>query len=185
MVTLLTIYNDKKNIIVPILGSITLILVVSFSSNLTLNTDRFSALESLVTGSQGDTSAVNKDRRDESWALYYDLIFEKPFFGYGYSEFQRQKPRFPNVHNTYLMVIGEAGIIPFVLLIGTYVYLLLNSFKHFKKYPWYFYITVVLVLTMMAGHGYFYNFITVFMSIFVFVKIEGLRKEKINYSTVQ
>ncbi len=178
LISLLTIYHNKKNIIIPILGGVILILVISFSSSLTLNTSRFSALETLVTGKPGDTSAVNKDRRDESWALYYDLIFEKPFFGYGYTEFQRQKPGYPGVHNTYLMIIGEAGIIPLLLLLSIYLNLIFRSFQNFNDYPWIFYTIIVLAISMMAGHGYFYNFITVFMSIFVYVKLERLQEIK-------
>ena len=174
IINFISIINNRKNIVAPALGALALIMIFTFSDKLTLNTERFGALQAALGQKKGSVQVVGHDTRNDVWAYYYDLIYEKPFIGHGYLKFQKKGIGLPGVHNSFLMVIGEAGIVPFLLLIGIYAYLLIKSYRYFRSHPWYFYITIVLILTMMGGHGYFYNFITVFMSMFVYVRLEKL-----------
>lgn len=172
--SLIAILNDKKNIVVPAIGALVLVLVFTFSSNLTLNTERFTALQSFFGEEPSKTEIINEDSRTETWSFYYDMIFDRPFLGHGFMKFQRKYNGLPGVHNSYLMVIGEAGILPFLLMLGIYGYLLIKSFSFFKIHPEYFYLSCVLVLTLMANHGYFTNFYNVLLSMYVFVKLRAL-----------
>ena len=100
------------------------------------------------------------------------MIFDKPFFGHGFTMFQRKTNGMPGVHNTYLMVLGEAGIVPFLLFIYVYTKLLVKSWDKFKEKPYLFNITLILVIYMMTGHTYFQNFYMVLLSMFVFESLK-------------
>ena len=178
MLSILSIYNNKRNLVVPVIGVMLLTAVIVFSSRLTLNTERFSSIESIFTKEKTNTSALNKDSRDETWAVYYDLIFDKPFIGHGYQEFKIKRPGFPGVHNSFLLVIGEAGIVPFLLFLGIYLHLLTKSYSFIKSHPWYFYIVIAQVLALMGGHGYFTNFTGVIISMYVYIKLNELSSKQ-------
>ena len=42
------------------------------------------------------------------------------------------------------MMLGESGILPFLILIIIYIALFIRSLKHFKTHPEYAYITIIL-----------------------------------------
>jgi O-antigen ligase len=178
IINLISIYNNKKNAIAPVIGVLALVFVFAFSGRLTLNKERFEALKSVVGQGRGNTQVIGEDSRSATWANYYDLIYAKPFVGHGFRKFQMKGGGLPGVHNSYLMVIGEAGIIPFLLFIGIYAYLLRKSYMYFKSHPWYFYIICATILGMMGGHGYFSNFPTVFISMYVFIKLKDLSSQQ-------
>jgi len=178
LISIFAIVNDKKNLVIPAIGAFVLLLVFTFSSKLALNTDRFNALQSIFTEEQTKTEVINRDSRTETWSLYYDMIFDRPFLGHGFMKFQRRTNNYPGVHNSYLMVIGEAGILPFLVMLGIYGHLLVTSFSFFKSHPEYFYLTCVLVLALMGNHGYFNNFYNVLLGMFVFVKLKELSVQR-------
>jgi O-antigen ligase len=174
LITIIAIYRNKRNIVAPMIGAVTLILIFTFSGNLTLESRRFGALQSMLGQGNESTEVIGEDRRDQTWAHYYDLIFDKPFVGHGFLNFQKKGIGLPGVHNSFLMVIGEAGIIPFIIMLMIYIQMLLRSYFFFDSHPWYLYITITLILSMMAGHGYFKNFITVFLSLYVYIRLFDL-----------
>ncbi len=171
LINFFAILQNKKNILLPLVGLSVLILVFTFSDNLTLNTKRFSALKSVFGDEQVHTKTIKEDSRDKTWALYFDMIMDKPLLGNGYLKLSTKYRGLPGVHNSFLMIWGEAGIIPFILMLGIYSYLLAKSFAIFKTRPELFYISLVLFLALMTGHGYFSNFHTVFLSMFVFFEL--------------
>lgn len=177
---MISIYNNKKNLVAPIIGGLAIILVLAFSSRLTLNTQRFGALQNVLGQGQGraGVSQVGGDTRTDVWALYYNMIYDKPFLGHGYRKFQQKWVGLPGVHNTYLMIIGEAGIVPFLLIVGIYLYLLIKSYTYFKTHPWYFYIISVSALSMMGGHGYFSNLSGVIMAMYIYIKLRDLSSKQ-------
>lgn len=174
LLTIISIYNNKKNIIAPIIGALLLIMIFTFSGKLTLSADRFEALQGVFGQGKGNTQVIGQDTRNDTWATYYDMIFDKPFVGHGFKKFQTKGVGLPGVHNSYLMIIGEAGIIPFLLVIGIYMYLLIKSYLFIKSHPWYFYMILTTVLSMMGSHGYFYNFVYIFLSMYVYIKLKDL-----------
>jgi O-antigen ligase len=158
VISTFAIINNKKNLLIPVIGILVLVFIFAVSDKLTLNTERFDALESIFSSSKTNTKVIKEDSRIDTWAIYYDSIFDRPFLGNGFESFQRKQPGLPGVHNSYLMVIGEAGILPFIILIGIYFFLLKRTIKYFKSYPEYFFLTCVLILSLLANHGYFNNF---------------------------
>jgi len=177
MINLVAIYRNKKNIYAPAIGAIALILVFAFSGRLALSTDRFSALTSIFSEGPVETSTITRDSRTETWATYADVIMDNPIFGNGYNKLRSKKYGI-GVHNSYLMVLGEAGILPFLIIVGIYVYLLIKTLIYFNEYSEYFYLTAVIALSLTTGHGYFDIFFNIFITMFVYVKIRELDKEK-------
>lgn len=170
LLNIISIYNNKKNMLAPALGSLVLLLVFAISSKLTLNADRFKALQSIFGEEKIQTNTIQEDSRTDTWALYTDLILDRPFLGNGYESFKIKLNGLPGVHNSFLLVIGEAGILPFLVIIGIYLYLLYKGILNFKLYPEYLYITVVLIMSLMVGHGYFDNYYNVILSMYLYIQ---------------
>lgn len=171
---LIAIYRSRKNMTAPIVGIIAFVLLFTFADELTLDKDRFSAFENLVEQKDRKTSVqtLEEGSRDETWAKYYDLIYENPWVGHGFMSFQRMVNRLPGVHNTYLMLIGESGIIPFLLIIGIYLTLFIKSLKLLKTKSEYINLTIALILFLLTSHTYFVNFYLLVISIYVYINIE-------------
>lgn len=174
LINMVAIYHNRKNVIAPAIGALVLVLLFAVSSFLTLNTARFSALKSIFSNEQIQSKTIQEDSRTGTWALYTDIIFDKPFWGNGYEYMQKKHSGLPGVHNTFLMVLGEAGIIPFLLIIGIYSYLLFKSYSLFRTYPEFFYLSCVLTISLMVGHTYFSNYYNVLVSMYVLIQIKKL-----------
>lgn len=171
LLNIFAIYRDRKNLTTPLFGFVALILIFTFSSKLTLNTSRFEALESIFSDGPTKTEALEEDSRTATWAIYYDRIAERPILGHGFMEFQKKYNGHPGVHNSYLMIIGESGFIPFLILVFLYLYILLRALKNFKSHPEYFFLIVVLMLAMSTGHQYFFNYYNVLLAMFLYIKL--------------
>lgn len=176
MVNFIAIFIDKKNIITLISGTIALILILSLSS-IKLNTDRFNALKSIFSDDV-DTTTITKETRDETWAKYVDGILTNPLFGQGYKKLHgKPKGTYNNddvgVHNSFLMIIGEAGILPFILVIVLYLSMLIRSFKIFHEEPLYIIVSILLFSYLMVSHNYFDNFLLLFMTVWLYDKLKS------------
>jgi len=174
LITLIAIYNNRKNLLVPVIGALILILVFVFSGRLTLNTERFDAITSIFESKGANSDALTEDSRTETWAIYSDMIMDKPILGHGYLKLSN-KQYGPGVHNSYLMILGESGFIPFLLFLGIYTYIVSKSIRLTKTNPEYLYISIVIVLALLASHTYFTEFFKVFISMFLFVEIRKLQ----------
>ena len=178
-INFLAIIKDRKNLLVPIIGIIALTVMVTFTDSKIFAADRFEALTAFFGEGEVKSKTVKNDSRNETWALYYDKIYEKPFFGHGYKSFQKVTSRSPGAHNTYLMIIGESGIIPFLLFIGTFIYLLRYCLRYFKEEPYLLYTVLVVLLNLMASHTFFSNYQSITLSIFIFLKIRTLKANEV------
>jgi len=177
LINILSSINNRKNAVTFGIGGLILILVFAFSGRLSLNTQRFSALQSIFSSDQVHNRTITSGGRGETWSYYYDMIMENPIVGNGYRKLQSQKYGGRGVHNSYLMVIGEAGIIPFLVMISIYGFMLIFSFQWVKSNPEYFYLSVVLVLAAAVSHGYFVIFLNVFLSMFIWLELKRLRSD--------
>ncbi|MDT7830199.1 O-antigen ligase family protein [Pricia sp. S334] len=176
LINILAIAKSKKNLLVPAIGAVVLIGVFTFTDSKMFETDRFDALESFFDEGPVETKTLQRDSRTATWALYYDMIMDKPIFGHGFMKLQKKTSDLPGIHNTYLLVIGEAGIIPLLLLIGLYGYLIYNSYKQFKTRPELFYIMVVVSLSMLVSHNYFFVYNNILLSVYVYLELRKIRK---------
>ena len=173
LINVVAVFRSRKNLITPVVGVGTLVVFFAISSMLSLNKERFSAFSSIFSEDQEvQTKTLEEDSRTETWALYTEYILDKPFFGNGYYFFQLYRPGLPGVHNAYLMVVGEAGIIPFLIMIGIYFFILYKSLLIFKSHPEFFYLSLTISIYLLTGHGYFDNYCNIFLSMYVYINVK-------------
>jgi len=174
LVILVSVLSNRKNIVGLLTGAVAIIIILG-TTNLHLNTKRFNALKSIVSDDI-DKEAITENPRNETWALYKDFILDKPFFGHGFKSMQGRETDTlgikTGVHNTYLMVLGEAGIIPFFLLLYIYIYIFARSIRHFSSNPEYNYLAIILITYLLVSHNYFDNYIILFVSIWLYQKVK-------------
>ncbi len=185
LMNLVSIINSKKNLVVPAIGAGVLILILAVGGTvLKLNTSRFEALESLFDKNAAvKTNTITSDSRNDTWATYTDVILDKPFVGNGYRKLQGGYfGLYAGVHNTYLLVLGEAGIIPFLVLMWIAAYLMLKGLKYFKTHLHFFLLAFVIVFSLLVGHTYFEKFSNIFLSVFLYINFLNLeRKKSVNH----
>ena len=174
----IAIYQNKRNLVAPVIGALVLIFVFAFSGKLTLNKDRFKALSSIFMKGPVESSTITHDGRAATWGIYTGMIMDKPLFGNGFNKLRSRDYGGPGVHNSYLMILGEAGIIPFLIFIGIYIHLFIQALKNFKTHPEYFYIIVTLLLALSTGHGYLRVYFNVFISMYLFVAFKKIAQNQ-------
>lgn len=176
IINIVAVVNSRKNLIVPIVGVLAMIAVLTYTDNKIFASDRFDALTSFFTEGKVKSRTVGQDTRDQTWAYYYDLVFQKPILGHGFESFQKRTRYLPGTHNTYIMIFGESGFLPFLIFMGIYVFLFFKSIYYFKKEPSLIYVTIVILLNLMASHTYFFNYQSISLSLFVFLRIRELER---------
>jgi len=67
---------------------------------------------------KGKVTSENTSSRTEHLALFYESFLEHPFLGKGVAYFANIPNHKWGVHNTYLLVLGDSGILPFVVLMS-------------------------------------------------------------------
>ncbi|WP_298896303.1 O-antigen ligase family protein [uncultured Psychroserpens sp.] len=168
-ISILSVFSNRKNAQGLLIGFGALLLLVSVAAILQVNTARFSIIESLFE-SEIQTTAFTEDSRTKQWTSYLDDIYDNPIFGNGYKSFMGSSGR-QGVHNTYLMVIGESGIVPFLLLIAIYVSMFFKSLPFFKSEIHLTLMAISLVGMLMVIHNYFSNDFLIFISMWLLVKL--------------
>ncbi|RZJ81559.1 MAG: O-antigen ligase family protein [Flavobacterium sp.] len=184
VINILSLLIDFRNVYSIALGLVLFGLFLSLETKTDLNTKRVGAFSALLQGKLDDD--LKKEPRTETWAVYYDKILDKPIFGNGYRTFSGEVYGNENnsytirngVHNTFLMIIGEAGFFAFLLFCCIYGSFLFNGIKMFKDDPQTFLISLSLILYMLTNHNYFENFIELFVSLWLYIRIKNWKKKK-------
>ncbi|WP_316811950.1 O-antigen ligase family protein [Pedobacter heparinus] len=174
LINLLSILLNYKNVYKIFVCIGLFALFITFGDRFDLNTQRLTAFSDILSGKID--AKMKEGARTETWALYYDKILSHPLWGSGYKAFSGQTAGGEidtftvrvGVHNTFLMIIGEAGIFVFLLFLWIYGYLLVNGIYFFKKNPSIFFITFSLILFMMTLHNYFDNYLVLFTSLWLY-----------------
>ena len=170
IIILISTFQNRKNVSIFVAGFLAITLLLSIASSLSLNTDRLNILDSLFEKGKIDNS-IGNDSRTETWSKYYDLIFDSPVFGNGYETFTSDQIYEAGVHNNYLRVLGEGGIIPFLIFVWIYLYILFKSFKTFKTKPIEFLLALSLVIVGMTNHNFDTIHHVTFVSIWLYFKV--------------
>lgn len=168
--SLIAIFSNVRNSQGILIGLGSLVVLISVASILQFNTARFSIVENLFER-KIQTTAFTEHSRTEQWSAYLGDIFDNPIFGNGHQSFKGVTGVKQGVHNTYLMVIGESGIIPFLLIIGIYIYMVKRSLSSFKTNVYKIMIALTLLTFLMVIHNYFNNYLLLFISIWLLVKL--------------
>lgn len=139
-----------------------------------LNNPRFEQLKNIVSSENKVSSEeISEDSRTETWAKFYDQIFDAPIIGNGYGTFSG-KINAMGVHNTYLMIIGEAGILPFLIFLVYIGRLFFKSFLYFKPAPHLIMQTISLVVFLLANHNFFTFYYMTFAAMWIQYQIYKL-----------
>lgn len=175
IISVIAAFTSKKHLITIAVGAFTLIFLFSLSTNLKLNTVRFNALEGL-TENKIDNSTISNDSRSDTWSLYTDIILNNILFGNGYKSMQGSSPETVQikvgVHNTYLMILGESGIVPFFIMIFIFANLFIKSvFIKFKENPEYSFFIFVLILFLLTSHNYFDNYTMIMITLWIYTRV--------------
>ncbi|WP_274476231.1 O-antigen ligase family protein [Mangrovimonas aestuarii] len=169
---IISISIDRRNLIALGFGAIAIVVLSTFT--LHLNADRFNAIKNLLGQQEGNTKALTEETRDETWVMYTNDIVNHIAFGTGYKAMQGRTENAigfqTGVHNTYLMVLGEAGILPFLVLILTYALIFVRSLKYLKVNSEVTFMAIILVTYFMVSHNYFDSHIILFCSIWLYIQ---------------
>jgi len=165
---------ELKNVRVLVLGVIIGITLLTFGELFNLNGLRFKQYQA-VFNNKASVQDLEKGGRSETWSLFYEETVKHPIFGGGYGKFQRHGIFKIGPHNTYLLILGEAGIIPLIIFIAFMTYLLFWSNKLFSLDPSLFLSVVILLLFLLTSHNYFDTYIKLCVTLFIYQKMENLK----------
>lgn len=179
VLNLISLKISLKNIRILGIGILIFSALIFIDEAIGLNNPRFEQLKSFTNNKDVSTEELSDDSRMATWAEFYDKIFESPIFGSGYGTFSA-KTGLLGVHNTYLMIIGEAGIIPFILFIGYFGYLLYWSIYFFKKTPFLIMQTIALAVYSLTDHNFFVNYFMTFIAMWIQYQIVVQKKLRYN-----
>jgi hypothetical protein len=153
LVNIVSLSISYKNSYKILAGVILFSLFLSFGEKFDFNTKRLEAFSTILDGKISDE--MGEDSRTTTWALYYDKILDKPFFGNGYLSFSGKtygnvynSYSIQGVHNTFLMIIGEAGILVFLYFMWIYGSFIVKGIRIFRGKPLIFLVSFSLLMYM-------------------------------------
>ncbi len=175
IINVISIFANKKNLQTFAVGAVALVIIFAAASTLQLNKERFSALHSLFSDNEDvQTETITEGSRNETWSYFSDLITDNIVIGAGYKSMRGASSQVAieyGVHNTFLMVLGEAGILAFLLIIIIYLAIIIRSLRFFKEHQEYTYLAVAIIGYLMVAHNYFEKYDVLFVSIWLYHKV--------------
>lgn len=179
VLNILSIKLSIKNAKMLGLGFLLLSSLLIYNEFLPSKNRRLEELGAMISGDEKKASNLNKDSRLETWGRFYDFLLEKPLFGNGYNSFTGEGIAPPvGVHNTYLLIWGEAGIFPLLIFLIYIMFLAKKGYSYFKKIPHVFMMLISLALFLMTNH----NFLTTDYSLLIilWIHIQIFKEEQAN-----
>ena len=158
------IYNRKELIKSFIIVGLAILLLINFSEKLKLETSRFDLLVGLFSG-QIDTGVISKNSRQDQWSVFYNSIYESPIIGNGFRAFSSSSTENDGqgVHNTFLLILGESGFFPFLLLIILFFFLFKKCYNLRKKNLTLILLMFILFIQFLVSHNFFDNGLILFI----------------------
>lgn len=177
---LISSFTNRSNLLYILGVFFALIIFVSFAYKFNFNSFRMAAIESLINGEISNN--LTEDSRTNTWKKYYNIILNNPFFGNGYLKLSGKANGIfstQGVHNTPLMILGEAGILPFLFFLFFYIKNLILSIRQIQ-YNYYYLIIITVILYLFTSHNYFDNYIILGISLWVNHNL----KKQINFNII-
>jgi O-antigen ligase len=176
---LLSLKISIKNIRILGLGFLIISSLFLIDELVGLNNPRFDSMKRVFNNEKVESKELNQDHRSDTWALFYDEVFESPIFGNGYGTFSGRRGRL-GAHNSYLMVVGEAGIIPLFIMLALFAYMFYWGFMLFKYAPNIIMHTIALSMFLLANHNFFNFYYIAFATMWIQSQILDFREVKNN-----
>ncbi len=172
LITIIYLFLNRKYIVKTIFIVVcAAYALITFSGALNLETNRLRLLTGMFSGSL-DTGVVNHDGRQDLWSNFYERIANSPIIGNGYSGFMTTVEGTDlGVHNTFLLILGESGFLPFLLFLALFIWLLKRTFTSYINKTDNFLLTLVLITTLLVSHVFFSLGIQIFLFSFIIYKI--------------
>ncbi|WP_316814811.1 hypothetical protein [Pedobacter nyackensis] len=177
LINLLSVFANTRNIVKLAVCLVFLAAFISFGDKLHLNTQRMNAFS----GVSGATieGKLNEGAGTETWTLYYDKILKNPIWGNGYGQIaEGEDIHFTiqvDVHNTFLMIMGEAGIFALFYFLWIYGYVTMSSLHFFEQNPSIFYVSFALIFYMLTSHKYFDDYLVLFTSLWLYQEVYKMK----------
>ncbi|WP_084203504.1 O-antigen ligase family protein [Psychroserpens damuponensis] len=165
-----------KNIRILGIGVLIFSSLIFIDEVVGLNNPRFKQLTNIIKNENVSVNEINEDSRVDTWAQHFDEILESPFFGNGYGTFSGGTGHL-GVHNSYLMIIGEAGIFPFLILIAYMGYLVFWSIYFFNRTPYLIMQTIAVTMFLLTDHNFFTHYYVLLVTMWIQYQIV-LEKER-------
>lgn len=179
IINLFSLKKDIKNIRIFVIGISAFVSLFVLGELLNLGGKRFEAFKSVFTNERSSQS-LDDDSRTGTWAMYYDSLMDNPIFGGGYSKFKSDGLHSVGVHNTYLLIWGEAGIIPFMGFLIFILYMLHSAYGVFARDQSLFYMAVTIALYLMTLHTYFEYYVFLSITLFTYSQIISVKNQPDN-----
>lgn len=176
ILNLISLKISFKNIKVFIAGFAIIIGIFSFGEIFNFSNPRYLAFKSIIfndeTLARKSSYDVGNDSRTETWSHFYGYILDKPIFGNGYRSFQYKGLWDLGPHNSFLLIIGEAGIIPLILFLFLFTQLIYRGFNKLSEKPHVALIGVSTFLFLLTSHNFFFDYHIILILIFVLNQIK-------------
>lgn len=184
LINIVSLTISYKNAYKIVIGVVLFSFFLSFGDKFDFNTRRLEAFSTILDGKISDE--IGEDSRTQTWAIYYERIFDSPIFGNGYLSFSGKTVGtgeaayyYAGVHNTPLLMIGEAGVFTFLCFIWIYGGFVAKGIKLFKDDPLIFFVSFTLFMFLLTSHNFFDNYIILFFSVWLYFQIDKY-KIKVN-----
>ena len=156
LMNLLSVRLSFKNIRVLAIGVALFLGIITFNSFLPKSNPRLEAMSKILEGTSQNTGALKEDSREKTWSIFYPALLAKPLLGNGYGSFiDKGTGGRIGVHNTYLRIMGEAGILTLILFLIFNAILLKKSWMTFSSHPHLFLMMSALCLFLLTNHDFF------------------------------
>jgi len=165
LITIIYLFYNRKYIVKTFfILFIAVFGLITFSDALNLDTNRFQFLVGLFSG-KIDNQVLSNDSRQNQWSKFYDLILDSPIIGNGFKTFSSSSidVNGQGVHNSFLLIFGESGFLPFLLIIFVFYFLFKKSYTLRKKNLTFLLLMLVLFIQFLVSHNFFDNGLMLFI----------------------
>ena len=179
-----SIYNKKHLLYIPFFV-LSIPLIAFFNNIFNLETNRMDFVVNFFKKGYIDLDIFNYNARQNTWGQYYDKIFDYPLFGSGFKSFSGGWEYFDQgVHNTFLLIIGESGLIPFILFTLFIIFIMYKTYKMIKSNLLSILLMLALLMQLLVSHNFFDSSLMIFILVFVINKINQLPVNNLNKDNI-
>ena len=168
VLSIISVIIDRRNAEVLGVGIGSGVIIFAIASLLQLNTVRFKALENIL-GNQVEqgTKVLSEGSRVDTWSKFTEGILDNVFFGQGFTSMSGNSDVGVGVHNTLLLTIGEAGIIPFFIMIILFIRLLYMGIMKIQSELFAGLLSIVMCSYIFVTHNFYDNYLLLFFLIWL------------------
>lgn len=189
LINMFSLLISYKNVYKILAGVLLFSVFLSLENKFDFDVRRFEAFSSILDGKVSE--GLEEGSRTETWEAYYDRIYASPLFGNGYLSFSGKtfgtgdnSYSIQGVHNTFLMILGEAGFFVFIFFTWIYCGFIVRGIKLFKEDPLIFFVSFSLFMFMLTNHNFFDNYLVLFVSLWLYIQI-GRKEITVDKKTIK